>query len=159
MATNSELAFVLESAEIAFDGRPPFFGARLPLTSLPQENGRDSFVTVHALWTTNGFKPQWKNLAVVAGSVESYAKITWWDNLLASLAVPLGIFVLNDTYFLSTGTPLGRDQIQQIPHQNLTTELRSRNAPLFTPRSLGPFRNGQLALADLDEGVTPLTFD
>lgn len=159
MASNSKLAFILDRAKESFHGQRPFVDTRLPLTSTKGQNGKaDSFVTVPALWTKDGFKPQWKNLAVIASELESTERLSWWDDILVNLGIPLGIFVLDDSYFLKSRATTGRTQTEQIAAEDLGHQLSERNPILFTPRSLSAFRKGQLSFADTEDEVTQESF-
>lgn len=156
---NPKLAFLVDIARTAFDDRPLFADVRLPRPpDTGQTGSTDPFVTVPALWTKNGFKPQWKNLAALASSVESEDKIGWWNNVLTTLSIPLGMFVFKDKYLLSSRTASGQTEIQELTKDELAPELERQNRALFSPTSLAHLRRGQLSLADLEETITPESF-
>lgn len=159
MPINSKLAFVVDKAKEAFDGRTPFVSTRLPLTPTNTQNASsDAFVTVPALWTRDGLKPQWKNLAVIASELESPEGLSWWDSILVDLGIPLGIFVLDGSCFLKSRAASGRTQTEQIAEEDLAQQLNARNPTLFTPRSLSALRRGQLSFADTEDEVTRESF-
>lgn len=157
ISSNSKLDFVLDSAKTAFDGRLPVLNTRLPVSRTNGENTLP-FVIASALWTRDGFKPQWSNLAAVATVVDGVEKFPRWNDVLTNLGIPLGIYILDDSLFLATPVRTGQAQTQQIEPETLSGELRRRNSELFTPKSLAPLRKGQMLLADLEEGVTPESF-
>jgi predicted RNA methylase len=157
ISSNSKFDFVIDSAKTAFDGRVPVFNTRLPYTQTNGEKG-PPFVVASALWTRDGLRPQWSNLAAVATVVDGVENFPRWNNVLTSLRIPLGIYILADSLFLAAPVGTGHAQAHQIEPETLSVELTRRNSELFTPRSLAPLRKGQMLLADLEEGVTRGSF-
>jgi hypothetical protein len=98
---SNKFTFVLKTAIDAF-GVQPYVGTRLPLTSsAARELHQDSFVKVPALWTKDGYTPQWRNLAVVASTVEKSEKLIWWDHVLDRPRHSQAILVYDNTCFVS----------------------------------------------------------
>ncbi len=160
MPNNFHLPFVLDTAKSAFNDRPPFENIRLPLTlTNGHSRNRPTYVVAPALWTRDGFQPQWNNLAVVASELENSEGLSLWSDVLIDLGIPLGIFVTNDSFFLASRAASGGIRTQQIAFEELVPLLRERNPDLFTPRSLGALRAGQLSFADVEERVSEDSFN
>lgn len=150
---------LIETATESFGGRRPQPDVRLP-NPLTRSNtfGSAPHITIPALWTKDGFRPQWDNLAAVAGSIPDSSHIQDWSQVLSNLAIGLGVFALDDKYiFLSPGEPREK-QAQRVVPENLPSELARRSKDLFTRRAIGELRTGQLSFADLEDEVSPGSF-
>jgi hypothetical protein len=155
----NNFSFVLDKAKAAFGDRPIFENTRLPLTPINGQHGSGpSYVTVPALWTRDGFRPQWKNLAVIASSLENTEDLNRWNHILVGLGIPLGIFVVDGSFFLTSSVGIGQSQVERVERDDLSKRLTQRNPSLFTPKALSTFRSGQLSFADVEEGVTRESF-
>lgn len=159
MPNTFHLTVAINKAKDAFGDRPVYENTRLPLTSInAQRHIGLPYVIAPALWTRDGVRPQWKNLAVVASELENSDELQWWDEILVDLGIPLGVFVVNDSYFLTSSGGTSQTRTQRVTSEELGHQLTQRNPSLFTPKALSAFRRGQLSFADLEEGVTNESF-
>lgn len=126
--------------------------------TLPKRLNGHQNVQIASLWTKDGLRPRWGNLAAVADFAQSPDNLEWWHEFLTEFEIPLGMLVVPEDYLFLSRTPNGKIKSQQISAEELPAELARQRDALFTPRALGKLRTGQLSFADLEESVTPESF-
>src|SRR5579885_413055 len=153
------LTNLINTITTAFGGRTPLSNIRLPNPAFKRSNpDSESSIVVPALWTTDGLRPRWNNLAVVAAAERERERIPLWNKMLRDIGVRLGLLSLKSSYVLLSPTKSGGGAIKQVEPDALRAELNNYNDALFTPRALSVLRPGQLSFADLEESITAESF-
>jgi hypothetical protein len=126
---------------------------------LPQTATRIAMnpVSVHALWTRDELRPRWNNLAAVADVVSDDRTVSWWEQLVAGLSIPLALLIESGRYLLLS-FKAQEARITPVFAEQLRAELETRRDELFAPRALGRLRTNQLLFADLEETVSERGF-
>src|ERR1700720_4278663 len=97
--SQSLLNNLIETATTAFDGRPPQTRVRLP-NPLDKDGifGASASINPSALWTRDGSRPRWDNLAAVAESIPDQSYLDGWTQALRDLSIPLGVLSVDQKY-------------------------------------------------------------
>jgi hypothetical protein len=118
----------------------------------PSINGNYEPLTVPGVWTLDGTRPRWDNLAVIAGAIEPTANrdLAFWHKISAEFAPRLIVLSDGDQYTLV----IRQDQRDVVSQQVAPAELRQtlveKREALFAPSKLAALRGGQMTFADLD---------
>jgi len=118
----------------------------------PSINGNGKPLTVPAVWTLDGTRPRWDNLAVIAGEIEPAANhdLKFWETVSEKFAPRLTVLADGDQFTLLIRED-HRDVVRQhIPPAELGQNLTEKRKALFAPSTLASIRGGQLSFADLD---------
>lgn len=154
----SPLTNLINIITTAFRGRAPLSDVRLPNPAFRRNNpDSESSIVIPAVWTTDGLRPRWNNLAVVASAEHENERISQWSKMLRDIGVRLGLLLFKGSYIMLSPTS-GGTTVRQIAPDALHTELDKYNDALFTPRALSGLRPGQLSFADLEESITAESF-
>lgn len=138
---------VIETANECFGAEyPAYHNVPLPLS-------RNRIEQLPALWTRDGFRPRWGNLALAAAQTTPNRPPAWWEKEIAQQTIPSTILVASDTYLFLEYTSRGTVEITDIT-DTLFQELKRLRERLFSPKSLSKFKTGQLSFADLEDKWT-----
>lgn len=155
------VGFLVDTAKTVFGPQySPFFNVPLPLPlNQSQRKGRGSF-EVAALWTKDGLRPRWGNLAIVIDdkSQAHRADLHWWQEVMEDLQIPLTVLASHNEYTFFERLETSRVASREVPSASLRNELERYRPELFSPRSLSALRPGQLSLADLEDSFADHTF-
>ena len=122
-----------------------------------QKEHPGNFVRVNALWTTDELRPRWDNLGLIVDFVNPNNEIAQWQRLLTDLPIKYAVLISNFGYqvvFRSNE----QVEIKFIGIDELKPQLIRLREEVFSPRTLGRLRTGQLSFADIEEAVTPTSF-
>lgn len=157
MVSQPQLDFLLHTAtEIFGEDYHPNIRLPKPLNAFANTSNQYYF-NIPALWTRDGLRPRWDNLAAVADQLTEPASenLISWQSVVDDLKIPLVVLSFSDRYLF-----ISSDQIKprETPQERLRQELEEQRRRLFSPRSLGRLRSGQLTLADLEESLSENSF-
>lgn len=138
---------VIETASRVFGAEyPAYHNVPLPLS-------RNRIEQLPVLWTRDGFRPRWGNLALAAAQATPNRPTSWWEKEIAQQTIPPTILVASDTFLLLEYTSRGTVETTDIT-DTLLQELKRLRERLFSPKSLSKFKTGQLSFADLEDKWT-----
>jgi hypothetical protein len=137
---------VIETAyEVFGDEYPVYRDVPLPLS-------KNNITALPAIWTRDGLRPRWGNLALVATEVTQKRPQEWWEREKERHTIPATILV-NANKFILLETFQGDARITDIT-DTLLPQLQRLRRELFSPKSLSKFTSGQLSFADIEDKWT-----
>ncbi|MCG3212622.1 MAG: hypothetical protein FOGNACKC_06292 [Anaerolineae bacterium] len=157
MNIQPQLDFLLDTAvEVFGEDYPLYQNVPLPkpLSNFPKTSQR-AFETF-ALWTKDGLRPRWDNLAAAINKLEepTVENLAFWRSTADELKIPLVVLSTNNRYlFLSSD----QKDVYEATRENLRQELSKQRQRLFSPHNLGNLRSGQLSFADFEETLSEST--
>ncbi len=118
----------------------------------PSINGNDDPLTVPAVWTLDGTRPRWNNLAIIIGELDPAANhgLEFWRKVSTAFAPRLTALASDDQYTLLIQDDQHTSAQQTVLPANLRQTLAEKHKALFAPGRLAAIRGGQLTFADLD---------
>lgn len=123
----------------------------VPLThTKPTTRTKRTITDFPAIWTRDGLRPRWDNLAATAGEITKEKDLRWWGNVAKELSIPATILVSVDRFFLITAYPDSGFQSYDVTN-NLLEVLKEQRERLFSPKVLSRFQSGQLSFADFED--------
>jgi len=129
----------------------PYRNFRLPLVD-------NNPIAVDALWTDEGLRPNFNNLAFVVQYCQDLEELNSQKEKLAYLPIRGWILITNEHYYLNYYNQFNQLEEEEIEPHTLASILNSSKSHLFTPKALSEFRTGQLSLGDLEEGISERSF-
>jgi N-6 DNA Methylase len=128
----------------------------LPSPTPRKSNQKSVSFEVDALWTKDGLRPHWGNIAFVIGSETPERSRTWWSSVVKELGIPLAIIVTGAQYLSITSAESQNPRM--ISDEQLPLTLAEARQRLFSPHVLGRLRSGQLTLGDIETNLVSDSF-
>ncbi|MCA6595808.1 MAG: N-6 DNA methylase [Pseudanabaena sp. M046S1SP1A06QC] len=131
-----------------------------PIRNIPMpEIDAKGIVTIDALWTDGGLRPNANILAFLIQPVSDENDLNRWRRRLEEWPVRGGLLVGSDHLHLVTPSDSSKRLDEKTLDINAWREtLVSPKPHLFTPKALAQFRQGQLSFADDEENISERSF-
>lgn len=135
---------VIKAAHHVFgDDYPAYPDVPIPIS-------RNRITKLPAIWTRDGLRPRWGNLAFAAAEVNQSASQNWWEKEVARQTLPTTILANVDRYIVIERTAQGGIRTTDVTDVLPNTLQRLRDQ-YFSPQALSKFKQGQLSFADLED--------
>ncbi len=154
----TQLDFLVRTATDVFGEDSPLYrNIPLPKPLNAFANISNQYFKTPALWTRDGLRPRWDNLAAIANQLEEPIKenLLSWQAVVNDLKIPLIVLSSNNHYLLISSD---RVEPREATQEQLRQQLKEQRRRLFSPRSLSRLRSGQLSFADLEESLDEDSF-